>query len=244
MGVRNTDREFSGLTEIHNRKLLAADASQHPVRRVRSPQPKDGPLLCLVENCEQSALRQDHGRSGYCTSHYQRLSRHGDAFAGLTVRGEAWAYANRIAQTTDQETCVLWPYMRDPSGHGRVRIGGRGTATIAVHRLICELAHGPAPTSRHIAVHSCRRGQSGCCNPTHLRWATYDEAHDEIYSCRTILKGESHPRSKLSEQNVREILNRLGVVTKYRLAKEYGVTPAAITAIQKGKTWKCIERTG
>jgi hypothetical protein len=39
-------------------------------------------------------------------------------------------------------------------------------------RVMCKLAHGPAPTPKHHAAHSCGKGHEACINPKHLRWAT------------------------------------------------------------------------
>ncbi len=67
---------------------------------------------------------------------------------------------------SDERDCLIWPFARDRGGRANWANGP------SVCRLICELTYGPAPSVIHQAAHSCGRGDRGCVNPTHLRWAT------------------------------------------------------------------------
>lgn len=236
-----------------NRNSLAANGgsgglcSAHYQRSRRYGDPLGGKLplrqkygsTCKVAGCQLSALRQDHGRNGYCTSHYQRLHRHGDHTKGLTVRGEAWRFAIELTREVQHESCITWPYTRDQKGYGRLRREGRGKAELA-HRVICGMAHGNPPSVKHQAAHSCGGGHLGCVNPRHLRWATSQENHDDMRAHGTVLEGERAPRSKLTEGQVREIRALIGTISKYALAKRFGVTDNAITAIERRITWKSV----
>lgn len=54
------------------------------------------------------------------------------------------------------------------------------------------------------------------------------------------MKGENHPRSKLTEKNVIEIrvdLNE-GILTQREIAEKFGVTQTIISNIKTGKRWK------
>ena len=66
---------------------------------------------------------------------------------------------------------------RHKKGYPRgVMVGGRRQSA---HRAMCELVHGPAPTPKHQAAHSCHRGCDGCVLPQHLHWATDAENRAE-----------------------------------------------------------------
>lgn len=54
------------------------------------------------------------------------------------------------------------------------------------------------------------------------------------------LPGESNPRAKLKNGDVRRIRRLRGVVTQSELAKQYGVSKAAIWAVQTRLHWKTI----
>ena len=54
--------------------------------------------------------------------------------------------------------------------------------------------------------------------------------------------GESHTNSKLTENNVKDILNALvlGSYTQKELSKQYNVTSPVINKIANGKNWKHV----
>ena len=57
-----------------------------------------------------------------------------------------------------------------------------------------------------------------------------------------ILRGEQSPVAKLSEQQVKIILNLVGSMTYAAIAAMFGVSKENIRDIAKNKTWKHIER--
>jgi len=57
-----------------------------------------------------------------------------------------------------------------------------------------------------------------------------------------VPKSEKHHKSKLKDEDVREIRKLLDLgVTQQRIANDYGVTIMAINCIKKGKTWKHVK---
>jgi hypothetical protein len=83
-----------------------------------------------------------------------RLDRRLVVLIGATLSGDECQSHNYGATThRDSYLMVTWQ-------------GKRTTAS----RAICELVHGPPPTPKHQAAHSC--GNAWCCNGAHLRWAT------------------------------------------------------------------------
>ena len=62
-------------------------------------------------------------------------------------RGLLWLKA-RIWHAGQE--CLIWPFSKTYQGYGQVGYGGK---VRKAHRVMCELAHGPAPTSCHEAAH-------------------------------------------------------------------------------------------
>jgi len=184
------------------------------------------------ERCEISGCGNRRHAHGLCSSHYNRLRRHGDPLAGRVAEGEPLAFLlSHVGHEGDG--CVPWPYATLATGYGSVRYEGK---TTRAHRLICELANGPPPESDLEAAHSC--GVRGCINPNHLRWATKAENMADAVGHGTFPRGEQHGASKLSEADVLEVLSRLELGdTHQSIADDLGVSRNAITDIANGKNW-------
>ena len=72
----------------------------------------------------------------------------------------------------DGDECLTWPFTLVSGYAGTVLVNGRHQRAC---RVMCELAHGPAPESKRETAHSCGKGDEACINPKHLRWATHAE---------------------------------------------------------------------
>jgi hypothetical protein len=127
--------------------------------------------------------------------------------------------------------CLIWPFARHPDGRAHMKAGKPS-------RIMCELAHGPAPTPTHEAAHSCGKAYSGCVNPLHLRWATPKENAADKEMHGTVVRGERHYGTTLTEVDVRRIRSLRGEVLGRDLAEEYGVTAGCISEIQNMKSWR------
>lgn len=125
--------------------------------------------ICKVADCDKVTVGQ-----GYCKNHYYRFRKYGDPFAGGTSPGVPQKYMEAEVLPHRGGDCLPWPFARDSNGYGQVRIDGK---LHYVARLVCSLVHGEPPTAGHQAAHSCGKGHEGCCNPSHLRWATVRENH-------------------------------------------------------------------
>ena len=101
--------------------------------------------------------------------------------------------------------------------------------------MICEIAHGPPPSSRHQAAHSCGRGYAACVNPNHLHWATPRENELEKVKHQTSNRGTRHGLSKLSEADV--VVIRAESASHRELARRFGVSEASIRRVRSGETW-------
>lgn len=185
---------------------------------------------CSVPQCQKPARTR-----GYCNAHYLRLNRHGDPMAGGVPRdGEAWRFAETLAASCQTNDCVPWPYTPATQGYGQVQKDGR---RLLAHRLVCELAHGKAPSRKHEATHDCGNGHLGCVNPKHLSWKTHAGNMADKLLHGTSLRGEKHKLAKLTEPDVREIRALKGTLLQCEIAEIYGVDPSTISHIWRGKSW-------
>jgi len=104
--------------------------------------------------------------------HYTRLQRHGDPLFTKTAPEGAGLEVLHSLIGHEGDTCVTWPYSRNPQGYGQTFYCGE---VMGAHRVMTILKYGPPPTNAHQAAHSCGNGRLGCVNPVHLRWATAQE---------------------------------------------------------------------
>lgn len=183
---------------------------------------------CSVDGCCSQLLAR-----GYCKRHYDRWRRHGDPLIckkQLSPRGAPiqWLLAH---VNFNENTCLVWPFARHKDG--RAHINGDFPS-----RIMCELAHGAPPSPIHQAAHSCGKGNSGCVNPSHLRWATPAENSADKIIHGTLLMGDALPQSKLSAYDVLAIRALHGSVTQRALAARYGVKPACINKIVQRQSWR------
>jgi hypothetical protein len=160
--------------------------------------------------------------------------RHGDPLGGRVPYGEPMRWIHEVALLHTAEGCLPWPFGKSANGYGVVKVGGE---TVLVHRYVCELAHGAAPTPGHEAAHSCGKGHEGCTAPGHLEWKTPTQNQADRLEHGTHSRGERSARAKLTEDDVRIIISLKGAETRVSLAARFGVSQQAIYRIQIGRTW-------
>lgn len=192
-----------------------------------------GRANCSVEGCENPL-----DAKGFCAKHYGRFVRHGDPLAGRTEAGATGRWLDEHAGFAGHD-CLIWPFGRSSTGYGVTTINGRPASA---HREMCRRAHGPAPTRRHQAAHSCGNGHAGCVNPQHLRWATPSENHKDAVAHGTHSgiqnRGDQHRMAKLTSDDVRAIRVRLAAGDKHgQIAQSFGVGRSAISQVAAGTNW-------
>jgi hypothetical protein len=190
---------------------------------------RENPSRCSVGNCNHPLFS-----NGFCKKHYDRWKRHGDpgiCLKPLVKRGLPMQWLKEHLAYAD-DTCLIWPFARHPD-HGYPH-GSKGRPT----RIMCEMAHGPAPSSLHEAAHSCGNGDKGCINPKHLRWATPKENAADKLLHGTVTRGEQHGCAKLTSAQVREIRLLHGTVLQKDIAEQFGVTNQHISSILNYKVWR------
>lgn len=134
--------------------------------------------------------------------------------------------------------CHEWQRSKKPGGYGQLRLGGK---TLYAHRVAWEIANGDIPNGLHVC-HTCDNPK--CVNPDHLFLGTHaDNMRDKKMKGRAVaFNGESHPRSRLTENVVREIRRmRTNGLTLRAIASEFGVSHVQVFKVCGGKQWKCVE---
>jgi hypothetical protein len=126
-----------------------------------------GAAICAVEGCGKSLEAK-----GWCKAHYMRWQRYGTPLGGEAAEpGKLWAWL-LVHRSFSGDHCLIWPFSRHQKGYpSQLTISGLNHRERAT-RVMCALVHGPAPTTKHQAAHSCHNGHLGCVHPQHLHWAT------------------------------------------------------------------------
>lgn len=143
-------------------------------------------------------------------------------------------YFNKIlsfVEVSDPDKCWEWTGVRGNDGYGR-------HWNLRAHRLVWFIVTGEDPGDRFVC-HGC--DNRACCNPNHLFLGTHtDNMRDASQKGRLrgfAQKGTSHWRYKITDEEVVEIRNLalLGEMTQKQIAARFGVSPATVSKIKKGK---------
>jgi HNH endonuclease len=184
--------------------------------------------VCAVNDCPRVASKR-----GWCTKHYQRWRKTGDA-ESPRLRGPAptvLPWMRQVLHTTDKTQCVVKPDWA--ATYMTVRVDGH---TLNAHIVMCTWAHGPKPSAKHQVAHTC--GNSRCINPYHIRWATPSENHHDKTAHGTVMLGEINPTAKITEADVIEIRQLVLMGKSQRaVAVEFNISQTNVSSIVRGKTW-------
>lgn len=141
--------------------------------------------------------------------------------------GDVWTRVD----VADADECWLWGGAT-AGGYGQIQIVGK---RIPAHRAAFIAAFGTDPGELFVC-HRC--DVKLCCNPAHLFLGTSSENLQDASRKGLIAHGERCARSKLTEDEVREI-RRLGDVGEDRgvIAKRFGITRGNVGFICRRQTW-------
>jgi hypothetical protein len=186
---------------------------------------------CTIEGCG-TEVRYKTLRM--CQKHYLRQKRYGDPLGGRTPNGEPERYFREVVMAYEGDECLLWPYAKNERGYAVLQRGNRAKR---LQRLICEERHGPPPTRKHEAAHSCGRGEDGCVTKRHLDWKTSKENKADMLVHGTRPFGERNGSSRFTEAQVLRIFSLKGKMLQREIAALEGVRQWDVSSIHRGRTW-------
>jgi len=135
------------------------------------------------------------------------------------------------------EGCCEWNAGKDKDGYGHFKFHGSGYKAHRFSHMIFKGEIGEDLCVRH----TCNN--PGCVNPHHLLAGTHQDNMNDMtrQNRQSKASGENVASSKLTEIEVKEILNKLieGVFGT-ELAKMYAISSSAISQIAHRNTWKDI----
>ncbi len=192
--------------------------------------------ICSVEDCPNSVWAR-----GWCDKHYRRWKAHDDPlfldfepWDSIWDEGFAEYFWNKAVKGDDG--CWRWRGIDKKGRYGKILVGETKYQT---HRLSWILTHNVEPTL--LILHHC--DHPSCINPEHLYEGTdADNSRDKVMRDRmNPLKGEQHPKSKLTDAKVRDIKQELKQGIPWNvLSEKYGVVKGSIGHIAAGRSWKHV----
>jgi hypothetical protein len=146
--------------------------------------------------------------------------------------------------------CWKWEGSKVVKGYGRIKLNGKA---YPAHRLSWEIHYGPIPSGLCVC-HKC--DNPPCTNPDHLFLGTHaDNQHDCFLKGRRAKglkngkytrpnrtpRGETHPRSNLTESDIKEIRKLKYTMTQNALAIKFKTPQTNISLILRDLAWKHIQ---
>ena len=124
--------------------------------------------------------------------------------------------------------------------YGRISVDGK---YVAAHRYSWELHNNESIPDGMIVMHKC--DNPSCVNPDHLALGTHQDNMDDMVakgrqskSTHQRAKGEENGNSKITEKEAKEIF--ADDRSQRAIAKDYGITQAAVSLIKQKRTWRSI----
>lgn len=141
--------------------------------------------------------------------------------------------------------CWLWTGGKDPKGYGQLRANGKRGRLLKAHRVSWSMHNGRL-TDWMLVLHRC--DNPSCVRPDHLFVGSQrDNVQDAARKGRLVFqahpekvrRGEQASAAKLTRAQVDEVheLSFEGA-TQVALARRFGVSQAAISALLLGKTYR------
>ncbi len=180
----------------------------------------------MIQNSPQAVRRREPRKS----SHPDDLTQLGGVSIGGSMKKTT---EDLFWEKVDKEEgmgCWTWTAYRNKKGYGRFALGRKSRGA---HRVSWLLSFGPVPYGLCV-LHSC--DNTSCVNPAHLFLGTNADNVADMVSKGRNARGESHASSKLTEDDVRNIL--LSDTHAVELAAKYGVKKSCIYLVRRRINWR------
>lgn len=184
----------------------------------------------MQEICSESGCGAKAVTRGMCNKHYRRAFKAGkfEPVFGLPV-------ALRLARGSirnEKTGCIEWAGSKNRKGYGKISIGSNTKLT--AHRVAWEEANGPIPKGMCV-LHRC--DNPACINTDHLFLGTFADNHKDMDAKgrRGVLRGASNGASKLTEEQILQILSDRRTLRE--IAEDYGISFSHAGAIRRGDRW-------
>ncbi len=130
-------------------------------------------------------------------------------------------------------------FIRDESGHLGVNLTHNGVYRLhSIHRLVASTWIGSPPPGT-VVMHLDDDPTNNCVG--NLSYGTPAENSAQMVSRRRSARGESHPNSKLNEDQVRKIREMVGCGEKQKdVAAQFGITTSNVCDIIKNRIWRDV----
>lgn len=200
--------------------------------------------------CSTPGCPRPYRARGYCIRCYEAAR----ASGALPLRRDLdprVSIAERFEKFCGEPTtdgCIPWRGQPDRDGYGELWVEQCHTS-VRAHRVALWLRDGSWPDPDGVVDHECHRptecsGGSDCphrrCVNTEHMIVTSSSVNGSA-ARRSALRGERHPRTLLSEADVRAIRDACGAGASQRsIASRYGLGPGAVSAIVRRATWKHV----
>jgi hypothetical protein len=185
----------------------------------------------MVEKCPTCAEECKNRRSVLAHHHYHHPDQLEDRFWFDVDKGE-------------KDECWKWTGALESTGYGQFKRDGKRYQSNRYSWMIHNGEIGD-----NLVLHTC--DNRACVNPNHLYLGDYSDNMNDMWERdrHSIpespeppgFKGEDHPGSKLSEREVREILNRGHDESYSDVASDYDVQKSLIQQIMNGDIWTHVD---
>ena len=146
------------------------------------------------------------------------------------VRSESRVVVYEAGKRQTVRERVMSP-ARKASGHLSVMLYGPAPRRLHVHQMVALAFIGPAPSALHEIAH--RDGDPSNNTVRNLRWATCAENHADKVAHGTHNRGERHPLSRLTNDQVLAI--RSSAMSTKQIAEVFGINQRYAWALKAGK---------
>jgi hypothetical protein len=149
-----------------------------------------------------------------------------------------------------EDECWIYTGGYDKDGYGVFATGGT-SATTKAHRFSYGLHFGPIPYGLYVC-HHC--DNPPCVNPKHFFLGTNRDnqidARDKGFlpmgeewkktHANAMKQGQEHPRAKLTNEQIQEIISLKGKFSQEAIGRKFGVAQAHISRILLKQSWRHI----